>query len=113
MVRAFILIPKLLWRLLIYDVSTCKVEAIERKISIVVRKWLALQLSLSDVPLHCKKAKLVSPFRCVSEEYRWQRASFDDAAEVCRPSCPESPTWAQKREEVESEQHCRFCPGSV
>lgn len=51
MVRAFILIPKLLWRLLIYDVSTCKVEAIERKISIVVRKWLALQLSLPM--LHC------------------------------------------------------------
>ena len=36
----FMLIPKLLWPLLIYDISTSTVEAMEAKINKYTRKWL-------------------------------------------------------------------------
>src|SRR3984885_8136520 len=53
----FMLIPKLLWPFLIYDISTCYVEAIEAKINKFTRKWLGVPPGLSDVALYCISAK--------------------------------------------------------
>lgn len=63
--------------------------------------------SLSSAVLYYKKAKLVLPFVSVTEENQAGKArSCDDAAGVCRPNSPETPTRAQSMEEVKSEQGC-------
>ena len=66
----FMLIPKLMWPLLIYEVSTSTVEAVERKINKSIRKWLGVPPGLTDVALYCKKSKLQLPFKSVVEEYK-------------------------------------------
>lgn len=57
-----------------YDVSTCTVEVIERKISTAMRKWLGVPLCLSVVALNYKKAALVLPFKSVTENYKAGKA---------------------------------------
>ncbi|GFO33489.1 reverse transcriptase [Plakobranchus ocellatus] len=52
----FMLIPKLLWPLLVDDICSTTVEAIEAKINKYKRKWLAVPPGLSDVAMHCAKS---------------------------------------------------------
>ncbi|GFN78420.1 reverse transcriptase [Plakobranchus ocellatus] len=47
----FMLIPKLLWPLLVYDICSSTVEAIEAKINKYTRKWLGVPPGLSDVAI--------------------------------------------------------------
>lgn len=70
----FMLIPKLLWPLLIYEVSSSTVETIEGKINKFTRKWLGVPPGLSDVALYCANAKLKLPFKSVLEEYKAGKA---------------------------------------
>ena len=64
------LIPMLLWPLLIYEITTSTVEAIERKINKFTRKWLGVPPGLTDVALYCKQAKLRLPLKSIVEEYK-------------------------------------------
>ena len=66
----FMLIPKLLWPLLIYDISTSTVEAMEAKINKYTRKWLGVPPGLTDVALYCRQAKLKLPLKSLTEEYK-------------------------------------------
>ncbi|GFO37481.1 reverse transcriptase [Plakobranchus ocellatus] len=66
----FMLIPKLLWPLLVYDICSTTVEAIEAKINKYTRKWLGIPPSLSDVAMYCRKAKLKLPLKSILEEYK-------------------------------------------
>ena len=70
----FMLIPKLLWPLLIYDICTSTVEAIEAKINKYTRKWLGLPPCLTDCALYCRQAKLKMPFKSILEEYKAGKA---------------------------------------
>lgn len=98
------LIPRLLWPLLIYDVTMCTVEAIERKISTAMRKWLGVPPSLTDVALYCKKAKLVLPFKSVAEEYKAGKArlammlqdSVDPTVQKSEPKLRTGRKWKAK-----------------
>ncbi|GFN92640.1 LOW QUALITY PROTEIN: reverse transcriptase [Plakobranchus ocellatus] len=64
----FMLIPKLLWRLLVYDICFTTVEAIEAKINKYTRKWLKVHPGLSDVAMYCRKAKLKLTMKSILEE---------------------------------------------
>ncbi|GFO20545.1 reverse transcriptase [Plakobranchus ocellatus] len=64
----FMLIPKLLWPLLVYDICSSTVEAIEAKINKHTRKWLGVPPGLSDVAMYCRKAKLKLPMKSILEE---------------------------------------------
>lgn len=68
------MIPKLLWPLLVYDVSMTAVEAMERKINVALRKWVGVPPCLTDVALYCKRTKLVLPFKSVVEEFKVGKA---------------------------------------
>ena len=70
----FMLIPKLLWPLLVYEISTTTVEAIEAKINRFTRKWLGVPPGLTDVALYCRKAKLRLPLKSVVVEYKCGKA---------------------------------------
>ncbi|GFO39955.1 ribulokinase [Plakobranchus ocellatus] len=48
----FMLIPKLLWPLIVYDICSSTVEAIEAEINKYTRKWLGVPPGLSDVAMY-------------------------------------------------------------
>ena len=50
----FMLIPKLLWPLLVYEICSTTVEASEAKINKFTRGWLRVPPGLTDVAMHCK-----------------------------------------------------------
>ena len=70
----FMLIPKLLWPLLIYDISTSTVEIMEGKINKYTRKWLGVPPGLTDVALYSRQAKLRLPLKSILEEYKAGKA---------------------------------------
>ncbi|GFN83881.1 reverse transcriptase [Plakobranchus ocellatus] len=57
----FMLIPKLSWPFLVYDISTSIVESIEAKINRFTRAWLGVPPGLTDVAMYYRKAKLRLP----------------------------------------------------
>ena len=65
-----VLLPRLMWPLTMYEVGLPTVEAMERCINRLTRKWLGLTPRLSSVALDSRSAKLKMPFRCVAEEFR-------------------------------------------
>ena len=70
----FMLIPKLLWPLLVYDISTTTVELMEAKVNRFTRKWLGVPPGLTDVAMYCRQAKLRLPLKSIVEEYKCGKA---------------------------------------
>ena len=66
----FVLIPRLMWPLIMYEIGLPTVEAMERCINRLTRKWLGLPPGLSSIALYSRSAKLKMPFRSVAEEFR-------------------------------------------
>ncbi|GFO04134.1 reverse transcriptase [Plakobranchus ocellatus] len=64
------LIPKLLWPLLVYEISTSTAESIETKINRFTRKWLEFPRGSMDVAMYCHKAKLRLALKSIVEEYK-------------------------------------------
>ena len=74
------IILKLLWPLLIYDI--CTVEALEAKINSYTRKWLSVPPWLTDIALYCHQAKLKLPLKSMLEDYRAGKARLLSMLEV-------------------------------
>ena len=70
------LIPMLLWPLMVYEIATSTVEAMEAKINKFTRKWLGVPPGLSDVALYCRQAKLKLPLKSIVEEYKVSKTRF-------------------------------------
>ena len=68
------LIPKLLWPLMVYEICSTAVEAIEAKINKFTRRWLGMPLGLTDVAMYCNKAKLRLSLKSILEEYKCGKA---------------------------------------
>ena len=68
------LIPKLLWPLLVYEICSTIVEAIEAKINKFTRRWLGVPPGVTDVAMYCRKAKLRLPLKSILEEYKCGKA---------------------------------------
>src|SRR5215470_9593881 len=66
----FMLIPKLLWPLQVYEIGLSAVEAIEKKIGRYTRKWLGLPAGLASVALYSRSAKLRLPLKAITEEFQ-------------------------------------------
>ena len=66
----FVLIPRLMWPLTMYEIGLPTVEAMESCINRLTRKWLGLPPGLSSVALYSRSAKLKMPFRSDTEEFR-------------------------------------------
>ena len=88
------LIPMLLWPLLVYEIATTTVEAMESKINKFTRKWLGVPPGLSDVALYCRQAKLRLPLKSITEEYKVGKTrlqlmlqdSSDDVVKMIQPT---------------------------
>ena len=66
----FMLIPKLLWPLLVYEIGASIVEKVEKTINRHTRKWLGLPPGLTTVALYSKQSKLKLPFKSLVEQYK-------------------------------------------
>ena len=95
------LIPKLLWPLLIYEISLTTVEALEAKINRFTRKWLGVPPCLTDVALYGRQAKLRLPFKSITEEYKCGKTrlavmletSEDDVVKAVQPTLKTGRKW--------------------
>ncbi|GFR81669.1 reverse transcriptase [Elysia marginata] len=97
----FMLIPKLLWPLLVYDICCSTVESIEAKINKYTRIWLGVPPGLSDVAMYCRKAKLKLPMKSILEEYKCGKVrlvtmleeSDDPVVKTVQPSIKTGRKW--------------------
>lgn len=67
------ILPRILWPLLVYEVTLSTVEALERKVSGYLRRWLGLPRSLCSAALYGNTTKLQLPFSSLDEEFRVSR----------------------------------------
>lgn len=67
------ILPRILWPLLVYAVPITTVEAMERKISSFLRRWLGLPCSLSSSALYGCSNVLQLPFSGLTEEFKVSR----------------------------------------
>ena len=91
----------LLWPLLVYEIATTTVEAMESKINKFTRKWLGVPPGLSDVALYCRQAKLRLPLKSITEEYKVGKTrlqlmlqdSSDDVVKMIQPNLKSGRKW--------------------
>ena len=62
-------LPILLWPLLVYHVPTSTVEAMEKKVSGYMRRWLGLPRSFSSIGIYSSGSELQLPRRHCGDNY--------------------------------------------
>lgn len=67
-------LPRLLWLLLMYEVPLTTVEALERRISTFLRRWLSVPKCFSSVSIYSSGSKLQLPLTSVVEEFKVAKA---------------------------------------
>ena len=95
------LIPKLLWPLLVYEITSSTVERIEAKINKFTRRWLHVPPCLTDVALYCRQAKLRLPLKSIVEEYKVGKVrlhtmlegSADEVVKTVQPTLKTGRKW--------------------
>ena len=66
----FVILPRLLCPLTIYEIGLPTVEGLEKKVNGCIRSWLGLPPGMSSVALYSKSAKLRLPLRSIVEEHK-------------------------------------------
>ena len=66
----FALYPRLGWPLMIYEVALSRVEIIEQKCSVYIRKWLGLPRITNSSALYRKSGSLHLPITSIVEVYK-------------------------------------------
>ena len=65
------LIPKLLWPLLVYEICSTTVDPIEAKIRRFTRRFQGVPPGLTGVATYCRKTKLKLTLKSILEEYKF------------------------------------------
>ena len=68
------LYPRLLWPLQMYEIALTRVERIEQRCSVFIRKWLGLPKMLNTTAIYGKKGLLDLPISSIVEEYKAGKA---------------------------------------
>ncbi len=66
-------LTRILWPLLVYEVTMSTVETLEKKISCYLRRWLGLPHSLTSAALYSRSNKLQLTISSLEEEFRVSR----------------------------------------
>ena len=64
------LYSRLQWPLMMYEVGASRVERIEQRCSVYIRKWLKLPKTINNTALYGKKQQLTLPIPSIFEEYK-------------------------------------------
>ena len=83
----YMLLPRLMWPLTIYNVTASKVEAMQRRITTKLKKWMGIPKNLSTDCLYSKSSKLKLPFSSLNEEVKIAKvrnlATFQASNDPC------------------------------
>lgn len=112
----FMLIPKLLWPLQIYEIGMSLVEKMEGKISKHIRKWLGLPPGLTTVGLYSRSAKLKLPLKSLTEEFQVGKVrlqmmlnySQDPAVRAAEAKLKSGRKWNVSKETGRAEEAAKF-----
>ena len=64
------LYPRIQWPLMMYEVGASRVEKIEQKCSVYIRKWLRLPKQINNTAIYGKNQQLVLPIPSIFEEFK-------------------------------------------
>ena len=83
----YMLLPRLMWPLTIYNVTATKIEEMQRKITASLKKWMGIPKNLSVSCLYSKSSKLKLPFSSLKEEAKVSKvrnlATFQESQDPC------------------------------
>ena len=66
----FALYPRLSWPLMMYEVALSRVDLIQKRINVYIRKWLGLPRMLNSPALYRRKGALQLPLTSITEVYK-------------------------------------------
>ena len=66
----FVLYPRVLWPMMMYDLAISRIERIEQKCNNYIRKWLGLPKMLTTAALYGKTIPLRLPLASIAEEFK-------------------------------------------
>ena len=112
----FVLLPRLLWPLSMYEMSLPLVEKLERRMNKFTRKWLGLPPGFSSVALYSKTAKLRLPLKSLVEEFKINKIrtqlmldnSSDQRIVEMGPLVKSGKKWVARKEIAEAEASLRW-----
>ena len=64
----------LMWPLTIYNIPVTKIELMQRKMTVALKRWLKIPKSFSSDCLYSRTSKLRLPFTSLTEEYKTAKA---------------------------------------
>ena len=77
----FMILPRLLWPLMIYEIGLLAVEGLEKKVNRCIRSWLVLPSKISSIDLYIKSTKLRLPLGSIVEECKASNIRMQRRAE--------------------------------
>ena len=106
-----IIVPRMQWKLMIYDVPISQVERMEVCVAVKMRKWLGVSRIMSDVALFCHQAKLRLPLEGLVSTMKKTavnavlqlRYSTDEAVTRIQPTKRSGRKWDANRAIVSAE----------
>ena len=66
----YMLLPRLMWPLTIYNIPATRIEDMQRKITAALKKWLGIPKNLSVDCLYSKTSKLRLAFSALTEDVK-------------------------------------------
>ena len=66
----FMMLPRMGWRLMLYEIPMTWVERVEAKINSQLRMWLGISKNTTDVALFCPESPCALPLRSLSKEFK-------------------------------------------
>ena len=69
-----VMMPRIMWPLSLYDFTLTTVEAIQKRITMMIKKWLGFPRSLSEAVLYSTSSKLQLPCSSLVEEVKVTKA---------------------------------------
>jgi Reverse transcriptase (RNA-dependent DNA polymerase) len=111
-----VLLPRLLWPLLVYEIPLSRVEAVEKRINGFLRKWLGVPRCLSSIALYNKSMCLQLPFTSLAEEYKVGKVrlhlmlstSADRVTRMVEPELGTGKIWSVVEAVKDAESRVRF-----
>ena len=95
-----LLVPRLRWPLLIYEVPIFVVTKLEQKISCCVRKWLRLHNATTNISLYSSSSPCPLPIKSLLSIMKSVNVWVITATKVCRSLCLRNKCFTQIRQLV-------------
>ena len=83
----YMLLPRLMWPLTIYNVAASRIEDMQKKITAAHKKWLGIPRNFSTDCMYSKSTKLRLPFSALTEEVKVSKVrnlvTFQESSDPC------------------------------